>query len=836
MFKNRFLFIGITLVCSLAVAQTTFMKKLDVDFINLDNSTISTTGSNTNLTLDPAGSGKIYLAATVNNSALTASRVVVSDANKDLTSSSVTSTELGYVSGVTSAIQTQLDFLNANIGASSVNSSSIPTTDNVIVRYDSTSGRLIQSTGITVDDSNVVSGITQLNVDNLRLDGNTVSSTNTDGNIVFDPNGAGIVDAGSSTLQIGTGSSTANVIQVNHGSTPKPYLKWNNTDSTWYFSGDGSSESAFGSGSGAGINYIDNPGAESATTGWSTYADAAGSTPVNGTAGSPTVTWSRSTTTPLRDNGDFNLVKDAANRQGEGVSYDFTIDSADKGKVLNISFDYEVVSGTYADSDLTVYIYDVTNAAVIQPSGYSIQNASVVTKQIASFQTLTTSTSYRLILHVASTSASAYTLAFDNFVVGPSSIINGAPMTDEKSYTPTGNWSANYSATWARKGELAEVNLTVSLDGAPSGNMTFTSAQILNGTGLSLDTTKLAIISGNMSRALGHGTVYDSLTTSYVASAYWSQADSLIYVTTAANNIITATNPVTFASGDRVVLRLYLPIAGWSSNVQMSSDTDTRVIAAKYSLTSDNAPGAGGTMAFNEKVFDTSGSMNTSTYKYTCPVPGYYEVGGLFQSTGGASNVLVQKNDAAIADGPNTNYLCSVPTSGLAAGQTVVSCNAGDTLKIVSESAITYESDNVYVYFRRISGPSIVAATEKIQAVYKIASGVSTGTSSPIDFATKVTDTHSAVTTGASWKFTAPAAGTYLITATLAISAGTAEIRVYKNGSDGGLVLFDANATYSLSGSAQIDLVAGDYIDLRSASSVTLLNNSRYNISISRIK
>jgi hypothetical protein len=40
---------------------------------------------------------------------LTASRALVTDGSKNLTSSSTTSTELGYVSGVTSAIQTQLD-------------------------------------------------------------------------------------------------------------------------------------------------------------------------------------------------------------------------------------------------------------------------------------------------------------------------------------------------------------------------------------------------------------------------------------------------------------------------------------------------------------------------------------------------------------------------------------------------------------------------------------------------------------------------------------------------------------------------------------------------------
>lgn len=43
------------------------------------------------------------------NAPLTASRVVVSDGSSEAASSSVTSTELGYVSGVTSAIQTQID-------------------------------------------------------------------------------------------------------------------------------------------------------------------------------------------------------------------------------------------------------------------------------------------------------------------------------------------------------------------------------------------------------------------------------------------------------------------------------------------------------------------------------------------------------------------------------------------------------------------------------------------------------------------------------------------------------------------------------------------------------
>ena len=114
----------------------------------------------------------------------------------------------------------------------------------------------------------------------------------------------------------------------------------------------------------SGINYITNSGAQANTTGWATYADAAGAVPVDGTGGSPNVTWTRSTTTPLRGIAEFNFVKDAANRQGQGVSSAFTIDLADRAKIMQISFDYDVVSGTYSggtsstNSDLIVYIYD----------------------------------------------------------------------------------------------------------------------------------------------------------------------------------------------------------------------------------------------------------------------------------------------------------------------------------------------------------------------------------------------------------------------------------------------------------------------------------------------
>jgi hypothetical protein len=64
--------------------------------------------------------------------------------------------------------------------------------DNRLLRSDGTN-RNVQASGITVSDTDAVSGLTQLDVDNIRVDGNTVSSTDVNGNVELEPNGTGLV-------------------------------------------------------------------------------------------------------------------------------------------------------------------------------------------------------------------------------------------------------------------------------------------------------------------------------------------------------------------------------------------------------------------------------------------------------------------------------------------------------------------------------------------------------------------------------------------------------------------------------------------------------------------
>ena len=217
-----------------------------------------------------------------------------------------------------------------------------------------------------------------------------------------------------------------------------------------------------------GINYILNSGAEGDTSGWATYADTPGAEPIDGTGGSPVTALNRTTTASeiLRGIASFEEVKDAANRQGEGSSYDFTIDRQDRGKVLEVSFDYAAsanfVSGD--SSDVRVFIYDVTNASLITPTDNKL--ISSAGRFASVFNAASDSTSYRLILHTATTNASAWDLFFDNVRVGPKEDVQGMIGTDWQQFTmnidavttaPTKGTIVRDNAYWRRVGDSMEI-------------------------------------------------------------------------------------------------------------------------------------------------------------------------------------------------------------------------------------------------------------------------------------------------------------------------------------------------------------------------------------------
>lgn len=167
-------------------------------------------------------------------------------------------------------------------------------------------------------------------------------------------------------------------------------------------------------------------------TGTVTLGDGGDTQPVNGTGGIPAgVTFIRSTSSPLVGAASFLYSKDAANREGQGVSTDFIINSADKGQPLQISFYYSGSAGMTlgTSSDARVFIYDITNAAFISVTPRKTLAGPVSTTKtfVGQFTASATSVSYRLILHISTASVTSWDLQLDSVVVND--VLNATAAT-----------------------------------------------------------------------------------------------------------------------------------------------------------------------------------------------------------------------------------------------------------------------------------------------------------------------------------------------------------------------------------------------------------------------
>lgn len=613
------------------------------------------------------------------------------------------------------------------------------------------------------------------------------------------------------------------------------------TDQQKAYVDNGSSLIPVGSGSGGSLNYIENPDAETDTTGWATYADAAGSAPVDGTGGSPNVnfTFERSTSSPLRGTASFLLSKDANDRRGHGVSYDFTIDSADQAKVMQIGFDYAVASGTYATGDLAIYIVDVTNSTVTQPSAYQVENVGVNSTARLTFQTASNSTSYRLCFHVASTSASAYSLKFDNIQLGPQVVPLGAPVTDWVSYTPTMTWvsGATVGAHWRRVGDTLEVTGRVSVN----SGVTAAELNITIPSGLAIDTAKL--ISTTRLDNIGEARVRDddALAVYDGFVRYASTTSVAIFAQSTAgssNSALNNTVPFTWANNDTVMFEFRVPIVGWSSSTVVSSSANTRVVAAQITGTPTSSLTGSystATWASASVVVDTHGAFDAATGTYTAPVPGLYKIEGcveIARSSGSATQAAAWRvNNVTQAvtrvAGGNT-WISSGGEALSMTGSTLIRANGGDQIRIQAYSAGSGTAYNAgftgtNISINLLQGPSQIQASEQISMVcYKnTGSHTSTGNFQDVASWNAVTkDSHGGfnATTGI---YTCPATGDYHVNAKVAWATNATGFRQMQVMRDGAYVSVSPDVTGAVSGAVHHatvipNCVAGTQIKLMS--------------------
>ncbi|MBX3017986.1 MAG: hypothetical protein KF767_08860 [Bdellovibrionaceae bacterium] len=660
------------------------------------------------------------------------------------------------------------------------------------------------------------------------------------------------------------------------GATPPGTLKlYPKTDGKFYSIDEFGAEKPLGSGSGAsGVNFIQGGDGGSGDI-WAEYADS-GATPTDGTGGSPSVISGVNTASPLSGTQDFLLGKDAANRQGQGWATTFTVDKAYRAKACKIRFDYIVESGTFtagsqsALSDVVVYIYDVTNSTLIQPSNFKLfSNSSTIADVFeGEFQTSATGSDYRLILHVASSATTAFALQVNNIQVGPSTYVFGTPATDWQLYTPTffgftlGN--GGLSGKWRRVGDSIEVRIRHIF--GSTGTSTGGDFGYGLPSGISIDNAKM--LPG------GSGAREDLTSLWYDVSASQFKAISVLqFGTTAVKATVVGTaaqlSNADIASGqtDAINLNFAFPIQGWSSSVQMSDSADTRVVALSvYNNTATTqSVGTSSTRitTMSTVALDTHGGWNPSTNQYTVKVSGNYRISGSLRAaavstTNGNILLTLEKNGSATrAIGQAFNQAAG-NQSLIPSGSVIVPLRAGETIALSAQvgAGSTTAADYNPTYFdvERIGGPTAIAATETIAARASTSAGQSIPNNAVtiINFGTVNFDTHGSVTTGASWKFTAQAPGLYDVSAMAIFVASTtwtqgevAEISLYKNGSRVSALDRDdnrssANGLMRVGGHDLVQLMAGDYIDIRiyhnSGASLALFNAAEFNyVSIIRI-
>lgn len=547
-----------------------------------------------------------------------------------------------------------------------------------------------------------------------------------------------------------------------------------------------------GSGSASGINYIVNGDAESSTTGWATYADAAGDVPVDGTGVGANITFAQNAVSPLRGINDFLLTKGgSASRRGEGVSYDLTIDSADQAQMLTLEFDYKT-SANYVDDDIRVFLYDVTNGILIYPPDQMLKANAAANTARFSFQTSSNSVAYRVCFHIASTNANDYTINLDNVSLGPKEVVRGVPVTDWTSYPPVWTSSGGGAAIgngiitgrWRRVGKEMEFDISCSFGTTTTFDTgtyywSIPSGSIIDTTSLALNAYSpigtIVFLDAGVAWYTGTATIGSTST----VSGYWDSASN--------TNVFSHNLPITWASSDMIRIRGSVPIVGWSSNTIMSSDAGNKDIMFNARLGGGSqtlTAGAYRDIIFDTKVTDTTNSLNLSTGIFTVPESGKYmfdtQARIIMGATTATDAALVIYQNAVIRASDYQTDLQNSETYNFK-GSCILDCVKGDTIKVaVYPSGQNVTAADEYCYFSgaKLANPQTIQQDELIFANYSNAAATSIANNSPqvVVFPTKITDTHNAFD-GATGVFTVPASGVYRIDGfiQLASNAGWAD-------------------------------------------------------------
>ena len=327
---------------------------------------------------------------------------------------------------------------------------------------------------------------------------------------------------------------------------------------------------------------------DTTTGGISTFADGAVSIPVDGTGGSPNSTFVNSSSSPLRGTYSGLFTKSGtANRQGEGFSLPITLASADTAKTIQVAFDWSA-SSTMPTTSMVFYVYDVTNAAIITPSVVTLPTGDASQYTVAF--NATTSTSYRLIWMISSTTTTDFTVKIDQIQVSPVVRPIVAGIGDWISYTPTltGFGSpTNVSFRYRRESDSIRVMGTFT-----NGTATAVLGSISLPSPFTLDTTKIpktnttAVAGSMIGEWLCEGLT--GLDGKIVTAS--TTSTTLVYFAYPNDSVNTPLTPAPainsyVSSSANIAVEFLVPVSQFSSNLTLATSTGAIEYASNSSST-----------------------------------------------------------------------------------------------------------------------------------------------------------------------------------------------------------------------------------------------------------
>jgi hypothetical protein len=479
------------------------------------------------------------------------------------------------------------------------------------------------------------------------------------------------------------------------------------------------------------------------------------------------------------------------------ASQAYSIDVEDQAKVMTVKFYYQATSGASncnfsgtSSNSFAWAVYDVTNSSWLTSAGnFNLVQSSGCGYVTGTCQTNSNTSQLRLVVYNANATSGAATITLDGFYVGPQTAPSGPAMTDWVAYTPTftGLGTPTGVSFYSRRvGDSLQVYGTFT-----PGSATATQAQItlgFNGTNnnVTIDSTKIGTNSlvGEAEQAEAASSYFGTTVLATGGNGYF-----LFGTKTSTSNGLSPSNGSVLSNGVAISFFATVPIAGWSSNSSMSADTDTRVVAASYGITTGASTTANTPFNYDTKIIDTHAAVTTGAgvWKFTAPVSGIYSVSDTAYSYGGGSaDIYVYKN------GVKQQYINDMVNGTVTSGSTLIQLNAGDYISLNPGSTATPFSSTApnfvnMISINRLSGPAVVTATESVNGRYFSSTTSISGSLATIVYATKGWDTHGAYNSSTGiW--TAPVSGKYQFNCALATAGtlalnGVIDMQVQQSGS-----------------------------------------------------